>query len=145
MARMIKLLKITVHIVVIISINHIITRESFNPVLHKRLVRFLPDMKHVLLWNGIYGIEANGQKQLIDRKCDHYNCYLTRNKSLFGDLRYFDAILFNLQQVSSGEFRFPKVRGPLQKYIFAANDSADNYPVCNHKFDGFFNWTWTYK
>ncbi|XP_050682730.1 alpha-(1,3)-fucosyltransferase C-like [Leptidea sinapis] len=26
-----------------------------------------------------------------------------------------------------------------------ANNSADNYPVCDPSYDDFFNWTWTYK
>ncbi|KAI5639829.1 glycosyltransferase family 10 (fucosyltransferase) c-term domain-containing protein [Phthorimaea operculella] len=110
-----------------------------------KLHRFIKDLRHVLIWTELPGVLYEGQKDLTDRRCAKYNCYFTRNRTLFGDLRYFDAIVFNLQQVIQGAEDLPKQRGYKQKYIFAANDSADNFPVCHKAYDSFFNWTWTYR
>ncbi|CAG4976310.1 unnamed protein product [Colias eurytheme] len=102
-------------------------------------------MKHILIWTDIQDLESNGQSYFIKRKCNYFNCYLTKNKSLFGDLRYFDLILFNLQDVSQDTQVLPYIRSNNQKYVFVANSSAHNYPVCDSIYDNFFNWTWTYK
>lgn len=111
----------------------------------KELIRFQPDMKHILIWTDIQALKGDGQSYFTNRKCEYTNCYLTRDRSFFGDVRYFDLILFNLQDVSVDSDFLPDVRGHNQRYIFVANDSADNYPVCDSKYDNFFNWTWTYR
>ncbi|CAG9782537.1 unnamed protein product [Diatraea saccharalis] len=90
-------------------------------------------------------MENAGQATFLKHKCHHSNCYLTSNRSLLGNLGYFDTILFSAQEISSGERNLPNVRAAIQKYVFVANDSADNYPVCDSFYDQFFNWTWTYK
>lgn len=102
-------------------------------------------MKHILMWTKVPGIDEDGQGYLVKNRCDSLNCYFTMNRSLFPDLRYFDAIVFNVQDISEKSWHLPKVRSLVQKYIFAANDSAGNYPVCNPVYDSYFNWTWTYK
>ncbi|CAK1542557.1 unnamed protein product [Leptosia nina] len=111
----------------------------------KEITRFLTDVKHILLWTDIHGLEPEGQTYFLNKKCEYINCYFTKNKSLFGDIGYFDLILFNVQDVSRHTKHLPRSRIYNQKYVFVANDSADNYPVCDAIYDDFFNWTWTYR
>ncbi|CAB3251706.1 unnamed protein product [Arctia plantaginis] len=71
-------------------------------------------------------------------------CVPTRT-SLLGDIRYFDGILFNVKDLDKTTWDLPTLRSPIQKYIFAANYSAEEYPVCSPIYDGYFNWTWSYR
>ncbi|KAL4713508.1 hypothetical protein ACJJTC_010493 [Scirpophaga incertulas] len=110
-----------------------------------KIRRFIPDIKYILLWHKITGIEDEGQETFIKRKCPQTNCFLTTNRSLFGNLGYFDALIFNARDVSRSNRDLPSLRTSIQKYVFVATDSADKYPVCHSSYDPFFNWTWTYK
>lgn len=139
-----KYMKILTHIFYLFMFSYLVTQRSQKIIKIKHIDRFIVDMKHILLWTGIQSFK-NGQKEFIDHKCDFINCYLTVNRSLFSDIRYFDAIVFNLQDVSKDASDMPSVRSLNQKYIFAANNSADNYPVCDPRYDDFFNWTWSYR
>lgn len=38
----------------------------------------------------------------------------------------------------------PDVRSNEQEYILVSIESSANYPVCDQKWDGYFNWTMTY-
>ncbi|KAG6440319.1 hypothetical protein O3G_MSEX001209 [Manduca sexta] len=145
MARAIKYLKILFHIATIATLSFIVTQTPMRPTIVKKIIRFLPDLKHLLIWTNIHGLEEEGQRYFITNKCRKINCYITKNKSLFEDTRYFDGIIFNLQDVSAGPHNIPRLRSTNQKFIFAANDSADNYPVCNSVYDNIFNWTWSYR
>lgn len=140
-----KFFRLVMNILCLIFIAYFITGKSFKPILKRKLQRYLPDIKYLLLWTKVHGLQEDGQKQFVDKKCFNFNCYFTSNKYLLGDIRVFDGIIFNLQDVSKGRHNLPKVRGYHQKYIFAANDSSDNYPVCDPVYESFFNWTWTYK
>ncbi|CAH2087887.1 unnamed protein product [Euphydryas editha] len=143
MVRVLKLVKC--HIFIFILVTYLAILKSYQKVTIIKIDRFVPDIKNILFWTKIHGLEGEGQKYFIDKKCEFINCYFTTNKSLFDDLRYFDVILFNLQDVSSDTYILPVLRSSTQKYIFVANDSSDNYPVCNVVYDDFFNWTWTYR
>ncbi|XP_034836324.1 alpha-(1,3)-fucosyltransferase C-like [Maniola hyperantus] len=120
-------------------------KKSYKKITITRVDRFVADMKHILSWTKINGLTDEGQKYFIKNKCKFINCYLTSNKNLLGDLRYFDVILFNVQDVSEETQPLPDVRSSTQKYMFVATDSSDNYPVCNPLYDDFFNWTWSYR
>ncbi|XP_026751782.2 alpha-(1,3)-fucosyltransferase C-like [Galleria mellonella] len=145
MARIRKLSDLLIHLICLIIISYIVTQRSVKIFTFKKLIRFLPDLKYILVWTSFYGIEEEGQTAFVRRECNFKNCYFTQNRSLFGDLRYFDVILFNAQDVSLSGNDLPSTRSVLQKYIFATNDSADNYPICSPSYDDFFNWTWTYR
>lgn len=140
---MIKYWKYFMHVFCIIMIRHSINECIIGTIILHKFERFFPDIKHILVWTDIHGISEEGQNHFITKNCEKINCYFTKNKSLFGDVRYFDAIVFNLQDLHTAYL--PRVRGVNQKYIFVANDSADNYPVCDPVYDDFFNWTWTYR
>lgn len=145
MPRVSKLLRLMANLVFLISIHFFLTRTYFSPTLKKKLSRYQPDIKYLLLWTKIHGLKENGQKPFLEKKCFNFNCYVTGNRNLLGDIRFFDGIIFNLQDVSQGMQELPDVRIYSQKYIFAANDSSDNFPVCDPVYENFFNWTWTYK
>ncbi|KAJ8728695.1 hypothetical protein PYW07_006391 [Mythimna separata] len=106
------------------------------------------DFKYILLWtNKDYApfyYFGNGQRMFLKNNCSVTKCYVTGNRSLFGgDLTKFDAIAFNGRNMKASDL--PKTRSPHQKYIFFNMESAVNYPVCDARFDDFFNWTATYR
>ncbi|XP_049878843.1 alpha-(1,3)-fucosyltransferase C-like [Pectinophora gossypiella] len=138
-------LKYLTHLFYLSLFSFYLMKHSHKTVTIRQLDRFVQDLKHILIWTKLPGIEKEGQVELIDRRCDYWNCYFTKNRTLLEDMKYFDAIIFNAQEVSKGMKDLPKERGRTQKFIFAANDSADNYPVCDPVYDNFFNWTWTYR
>lgn len=89
-----------------------------------------------------------GQQGFIDRKCAFTNCFVTSDRNLLSDVTEYDVILFHgpeLVYVPILNSQFPKKRSPRQKYVFASMESADYYPICSDRLDGFFNWTWSYK
>lgn len=143
---MIRLFKyVKVHFILFLIVTYLAIKKSKKKVTVNRIDRFVGDMKHILSWTKIHNLKDEGQKYFIDHKCKFINCYLTSDKNFLGDLRYFDLILFNLQDVSQESQRLPGLRSSSQKYMLVANDSSDNYPVCNPIYDDFFNWTWSYR
>lgn len=108
-------------------------------------------LKYILLWtlakNVPFVFMGKGQKGFIDRKCPYTNCFITDDRKYFGgDITKFDVIAFaGPEVIRMAEDKLPKERSSHQKYAFASIESSDYYPVCSNKFDGFFNWTWTFR
>ncbi|XP_049877881.1 alpha-(1,3)-fucosyltransferase C-like [Pectinophora gossypiella] len=92
----------------------------------------MKELIYILMWH------EQGHHIFTEDECLYTNCYITFNRSLFGDdIAKFDAVIsYN---------GIPHVRSPRQKYIFYTMESADRFPVCKDIYDGFFNWTMTYK
>lgn len=114
---------------------------------YKQPRRLPSDLKYVLKWTEALShystsVFVRGQKAFIDNNCTFYNCYMTNDKSLLADLRYFDAILFDVENHWDS---YPPIRTPFQSYIFTASEPASMYPVCDPVLDSFYNATWTYK
>ncbi|XP_028177070.1 alpha-(1,3)-fucosyltransferase C-like [Ostrinia furnacalis] len=109
------------------------------------------DLKYVLLWTrqdySPFYFLGNGQRAFLKNNCSVINCYVTTNRDFFGgDTSRFDAIAFNGRNLRPmRRSQLPKKRSIHQKYIFFNLESADNYPICHSMFEGFFNWTATYK
>ncbi|XP_052749769.1 alpha-(1,3)-fucosyltransferase C-like [Galleria mellonella] len=121
-----------------------ITAISMNFKMPKRLPT---DLKYILKWTQAFShydspIFKNGQEALLKYNCTYRNCYFTGDKSLLLDIRYFDAILFDVENYWDYN---PILRSPHQKYIFVGLESADNFPVILPKYDSYYNLTWTYK
>ncbi|CAB3224357.1 unnamed protein product [Arctia plantaginis] len=58
----------------------------------------------------------------------------------------FDVIAFHGPDIIDMDANnLPQRRLYHQKYVFASIESSDNYPLCSANYDGYFNWTWTYK
>lgn len=107
------------------------------------------DVRYILLWlEGDLEWDVLKEKQVAfeENKCAYTNCYITANKQLLEyDYRNFDAILINGKTIAAKNYTLPLFRLPHQKYIFGTKESADNYPICDIKFDNYFNLTWTYR
>lgn len=123
--------------------NEALSQTDTNPK------RFEKDFKYILLWTIpelTYNMTTEGQQIFIDNHCPFINCFLTTNKDLLDkDLRNFNAIVFSINTLKNWKRNMPKSRSSKQKYVFYSMTSADKFPVCNVKTDGFFNWTWSYK
>ncbi|XP_028027141.1 alpha-(1,3)-fucosyltransferase C-like [Bombyx mandarina] len=109
-----------------------------------------PKLKYILQWTSAQGVPfaymGKGQEGFIQRKCPHTNCFVTADRNLLGDYTKFDVIAFaGPDVVRMSEKTLPEKRSPHQKYAFATIESSDNYPVCSNRFDGYFNWTWTFR
>ncbi|CAH2264246.1 jg22485 [Pararge aegeria aegeria] len=87
-----------------------------------------------------------GNSVFVKGKCSYTNCFFTDDKNYFIEQTDFDAVVFGgLDVMNLWSFQMPYKRSPKQKYIFAASEPADNHPVCSPMYNGFFNWTWTYR
>lgn len=121
--------------------NITITTSNF-----KRPKRFHTDLKYILNWNHeptYHGSNfVKGQTSFLMNNCTYTNCYLTVDRSLLPDFRYFDAILFG---VESDWDVHPFFRAYHQNYIFTTSESSRTYPICNEKYDNYYNLTWTYR
>ncbi|XP_072931535.1 alpha-(1,3)-fucosyltransferase C-like [Epargyreus clarus] len=107
-------------------------------------------MKYILQWTSPKNVPfvymGEGPKGFIDRNCPYTNCFVTSKRDYLGDYSKFDVIAFSGPEVvRMPKELLPKRRSPHQKFAFASIESADYYPVCSNRLDGFFNWTWTYK
>ncbi|XP_045450183.1 alpha-(1,3)-fucosyltransferase C-like [Melitaea cinxia] len=86
-----------------------------------------------------------GNVAFVKNKCRFTNCFVTNDSRYLVNELDFDAIAFNGRDMHLKLSQMPQHRNPRQKYIFGAMESADNFPVCDERFEDFFNWTWTYK
>ncbi|CAB3232228.1 unnamed protein product [Arctia plantaginis] len=138
------------------SVNEILIQEALENVgrdlrysnVYRKTKHLPKNLKYLLLWTrrdfAPFSFLEEGQRTFLKNNCSVINCYVTADKRLFGtDYTKFDAIAFNGRTMKS--YKLPRKRSPHQKYIYFNMESAENFPVCNTKFDGFFNWTATYK
>ncbi|XP_061719661.1 alpha-(1,3)-fucosyltransferase C-like [Cydia pomonella] len=105
-------------------------------------------MKYILVWTSPNSESikswGQGQGQFIKRKCKVNSCYVTPNRSLLPSTSHFDAVAFHGPEIIK-YVPGPAVRSPHQKYVFVNVESSHNYPICDERYDGYFNWTWTYR
>lgn len=112
---------------------------------------FSKELKYILLWTpqeaSPFYYLGNGQQGFIKNKCEFTNCFVTPKRNYFGgDITKFDAVAINgraMRYTTLAEL--PQQRSPYQKFIFFNLESSTYQPVCSPWFDGFFNWTATYK
>lgn len=125
-----------------------VAKDARYSEVYRKTSRLPKELKYILLWTRndyapFYFFE-NGQRAFIKKNCSVINCYVTSDRKMFnGDITKFDAIAFNGRNMKDVDL--PKHRSPHQKYIFFDMESADNYPFCSKAYDGFFNWTSTYR
>ncbi|XP_049878427.1 alpha-(1,3)-fucosyltransferase C-like [Pectinophora gossypiella] len=128
-----------------------IAQDSRYAFVYRKKTHLPKDLKYILLWTPAdyapFYYLGKGQRGFVTNNCSMVNCYVTDDRHFFGgDLSRFDALAFNGRNIQSLTLKdLPKERSPHQKYIYFNTESADNYPVCNQIFDGFFNWTATYR
>ncbi|CAH2055721.1 unnamed protein product, partial [Iphiclides podalirius] len=128
-----------------------VARDSRYAEVYRKKERLSKGLKYILLWTQkdyepLYQL-GEGQRAFIKNNCSAINCYVTDDRYFFdGDVTGFDAVAFNGRNIlHMKRHQLPAARSPHQKYIYFNMESADNYPVCSEIFDGFFNWTATYK
>lgn len=134
------------------ALNAGIQKSVEEKSMAKENVSKVNGLKYILQWTSDLNVPfvdmGKGQKGFIDRKCPHTNCFVTSNQSYLGDLTKFDVIAFAGPELSEDilyRIGIPKIRSPHQKYVFGSIESPNYYPIITDKYDGFFNWTWTYK
>lgn len=121
-----------------------IIRFAKRPALEKS-----PFTKYVLIWTSpkydpiIYLGEGN--ETFYKRNCSCKNCYVTANRELF-NITEFDAIIFHGPEIMNKNSQYlPRERSANQSYIFVSMESSDNYKVPDNRYNGYFNFTWSYK
>lgn len=82
------------------------------------------------------------QQYFIKHKCPYQNCFITDNKLYFNNVTDYEVILFNAVNVT--DLERPLERTEKQIYVFVSDEPPIYYPVPPY-YNGFFNWTWTYK
>ncbi|XP_047538823.1 alpha-(1,3)-fucosyltransferase C-like [Vanessa atalanta] len=128
-----------------------VARDHRYTEVYRKVDRLQKDVKYILLWTphnfAPFYYFGDGQRAFIDKNCSKINCYVTSDRNFFGgDTSKFDAIAFNGRNIDTlTKSQLPKTRSQRQKFIYFNMESADNYPVCDDIFDGFFNWTSTYR
>lgn len=128
-----------------------VARDHRYAEVYRKVEKLQKDMKYILIWTPYefapFYYFGDGQRKFIDLNCPNINCYVTTDVNFFnGDTTKFHAIAFNGRNVDEiSKLRLPKYRSPHQKFIYFNLESADNYPVCSDVYDGFFNWTSTYR
>ncbi|XP_028027188.1 alpha-(1,3)-fucosyltransferase C-like [Bombyx mandarina] len=107
------------------------------------------NIKFILIWTdpAIDPIVklGNGQQTFVERECPVKSCFVTSDRHFFKDITEFEVIIFHGKEIVRSLPAMPEIRSTHQKYIFASMESSDYYPICDVRFKGFFNWTWTYK
>lgn len=134
-------------IVIFVSLRYVIENHEIGMQIYQERKK---EMRYILQWTSPQDIPfvymGKGQQGFIDRNCTHKNCIVTSNKSYFDDYTKFDVIVFaGPELVRMYKDQLPRKRSAKQKYVFASIESSDNYPVCSHMFNNYFNWTWTYR
>ncbi|XP_063366365.1 alpha-(1,3)-fucosyltransferase C-like [Cydia amplana] len=110
-------------------------------------LRLPADLRYILKWTQAMTHYSNpdfinGQRPFLDNDCPVYNCFMTNDKGLLQDPRYFDAILFDVE--NNWDYH-PNIRALHQKYIFTASEPAGLFPVCEPLYNNYYNWTWSYR
>ncbi|XP_047996083.1 alpha-(1,3)-fucosyltransferase C-like [Leguminivora glycinivorella] len=111
--------------------------------LHKRV-----GVRYILLWTDPTFAPLKFLRpafvSFTSNRCEYTNCYVSSNASELGGELNFDVVLFNGRHLPKAR-NLPRHRSPKQKYVYVNMESSPNYPVYDMFFDGYFNWTWTYK
>ncbi|XP_013198165.1 alpha-(1,3)-fucosyltransferase C-like [Amyelois transitella] len=110
----------------------------------------LLDMKQILLWTSPdtepFKFIDIGRKGFISRNCTFTNCYVTPARHHFGDHSKFHAVVFAMTElIAYSNSQLPPHRSLDQKYVMASAESSHYYAICSDRFNGYFNWTWTYR
>lgn len=122
----------------------------------KALYRNLPyittvnkNFKYILLWTPSESVPfmylGRGQEAFVRESCRHVNCYVTDDENLLEDITSFDVVAFYGPSLFQMNLLLPFNRSAHQKYAFVSIESPHYYPMYEDLYNGYFNWTWTYK
>lgn len=113
----------------------------------------LKPLKYILIWTNSFDLSLSykmkADSMIVKGILNNSNCYLTFDRNLI-DQTDFDAVVFS--GLDAGELSpwlfwrdLPSVRSPKQIYIFSTLESPHYIRLCSSIYDGFFNWTKTYR
>ena len=97
--------------------------------------------KNIFMWNISWGF-PNGRSPFIDSGCRVNNCFLTRNISKLPQSE-FDAFVIHTPNQKT-PWHGIKNRRPDQMFVMLNLEPPVHTPDL-HPFDGYFNWTITYR
>ncbi|KAJ2941171.1 hypothetical protein O0L34_g10405 [Tuta absoluta] len=125
-------------------------KQTVTQMIHnyEKPKRLHTDLNYILKYTKMFDIGfkytpfTRGQRPFIDAACEYNNCYFTTDKKMLGDIRNFDAIVFDAEHSWEAH---PPIRAPHQKYIFTSMESSEYFPLCDPYSDNYYNWTWTYR
>lgn len=86
-----------------------------------------------------------GKMSFTSTNCSYQNCFISNDASYLNDTTDFDVVLYNAVGTRGDAFLIPYKRSPKQLFVFSSLESSSNYPLEDTTFNGFFNFTWTYK
>lgn len=110
------------------------------------------DLIYILIWDRNYEFNylRRGRDMFVKKRCKFNNCFFSRHRNMLqNNYMNYDAILFSGNDLKNrfvdGYFKLPQNRHESQVYIFAMQEDALTNPICDERFDNYFNLTWTYK
>ncbi|CAG9112859.1 unnamed protein product [Plutella xylostella] len=112
-------------------------------------------LKIILLWIPPKCVDCSplnnfkrGRRIFEQHNCEYTNCHIMKSHSFYNDIDFkeFSAILFSGRTIThTPKEDLPTTRNPSQVYVFVQLESNTRYPVCEKRYDDFFNWTMTYR
>ncbi|TRY74595.1 hypothetical protein TCAL_00599 [Tigriopus californicus] len=117
------------------------TRNESLPV--KKLLYFNHFFEQ---WDWKFG--QGGPELFQQQGCRVTNCYITSNKTKFGTIAEFDAVLFYKRLYNFSDPNIipdQKQRKSSQRYVMMMQESPMHDYANYHKLQDFFNWTMTYR
>ncbi len=113
-----------------------------------------PSMKKILFYTPFFHMQdwefGFGHEPFVNFQCPVSSCFTTNNKSQFGSILEFDAILFHIRDMHLSNDKpimtqLPDIRGDHQRYVFFLMESPSYDTFPHESFANYFNWTMTYR
>ncbi|XP_063906646.1 alpha-(1,3)-fucosyltransferase C-like [Zophobas morio] len=103
-------------------------------------------IKTILYWSPMFRQKDYylGTGQEIFAHCQYKNCNATYDRNSL-PVDQYDALIFHAPDYTTARYGKPEKRTPNQVYIFANLESPDQTPVVIRDYNGFYNWTITYR
>uniref|UniRef100_A0A2A4J738 Fucosyltransferase n=1 Tax=Heliothis virescens TaxID=7102 RepID=A0A2A4J738_HELVI len=107
-------------------------------------------LKYILIWTSNATDPMKHllveKRTFLNRACPVTNCFVSSDRQLLKGVQNYDVVVFHGPElITRRNLLLPTSRLPHQKYIFMSMESSDYYPICEPKYNNYFNWTWTYK
>lgn len=133
---------------ILVYVNKTATSLEIN---NQSIVQTVPkvrQVKRILFWNKFFS-DPNfefgvGWQPFINHNCSVKDCFITRDRTE-RPVASFDAVVFHGPEYDLlHPQNVPKNRLSHQRYVYFSMESPLNRPA-KDGFDGFFNWTMTYR
>jgi len=133
-----------------VDTNRLIVNKKLEHVRNKKAKL---KMKIILIYTGLhkktywYNLPKNSTKAYLKRtKCPQTKCHITYDKELFP---LADAVVFHERNMPSIDMlrsiTRPEYRPSTQRWVYFTSETPKNSATSSVPYDGFFNWTMTYR